>query len=131
MRSQELTPVFTEYIPAQLDDGTLYISPKYSTASHRCACGCGTRVVTPLSPADWTLIYDGTVTLEPSIGNGQLPCRSHYLIRRNRVIWAGTMPTAEVKTGIARDIAIRADHYGRAAAASRWPRFLRRFRPRR
>ena len=31
---------------------------------------------------------NGTVSLRPSIGNWQLPCRSHYFIVRNRVVWA-------------------------------------------
>jgi uncharacterized protein DUF6527 len=131
MRNRELTPVFTEYIAAQLDEGILYVSPEYSTASHLCACGCGTRVVTPLGPADWTLIFDGTVTLEPSIGNGQMPCRSHYLIRHNCVIWARRMSPTQTKTSTARDAAIREAHYDRiAATAGRWSRIRRRFRPR-
>lgn len=132
MKNPELMPVFAEYIPAQLDPGTLYISPQYSTASHLCACGCGTRVVTPLGPSDWTLVFDGTVTLKPSIGNGQLPCQSHYLIRNNRVIWARTMPTAHVQSSIARDIAARQIRHSQTAATTRiWSRILRWTRPRR
>jgi len=32
---------------------------EYATAVHKCACGCGKEVVTPLSPTDWKLIFDG------------------------------------------------------------------------
>jgi len=65
-----LTHEFVEYVPAELADGVLYISIIYRSAVRRCACGCGNKVVTPITPADWQLPYDGdTVSLTPSIGN--------------------------------------------------------------
>jgi hypothetical protein len=80
---------FVEYIPEALDDGVVYVSLRFATAAHLCCCGCGCEVVTPISPADWQLIFDGeTISLEPSIGNWNLPCRSHYWIERSRVVWA-------------------------------------------
>lgn len=71
---------------SNLEEGVIYISIPYSTASHKCACGCGLIVVTPLSEAYWDLIYnrDG-ISLNPSIGNWSFPCESHYWIRRNEV----------------------------------------------
>lgn len=83
-----VVPEFVEFIPEDLAPGVLYISMKYGTASHLCACGCGNRVVTPLSRNGWQLLFDGTVTLSPSIGNFEFPCNSHYFIRGNRVVWA-------------------------------------------
>lgn len=83
--------MFVEFVPSDLDDGRLYVSMEYATASHRCACGCGSRVVTPLGPADWVLTFDGRVSLSPSVGNGQFECGSHYLIRKNRVVWCRSM----------------------------------------
>ena len=51
--------------------------------------GCGGRVVTPLSPDDWRLTYDGdTVSLWPSIGNWAFACQSHYWIRSDQIVWA-------------------------------------------
>ena len=44
--------------------------------------------MTPFSPADWQLTFDGTVSMSPSIGNWQYPCQSHYFIRSNHVVWA-------------------------------------------
>lgn len=89
MRRTEIKHEFVEFIPERLEEGTLYISIPYATVSHNCCCGCGRKVVTPLSPTDWELRFDGkTVSLDPSIGNWALPCQSHYWIRRNRVIWA-------------------------------------------
>jgi hypothetical protein len=37
---------FVEYVPRELEDDVLYISIRYRTAVHRCACGCGNKVVT-------------------------------------------------------------------------------------
>lgn len=79
-----------EHIPENLEDGILYISIEHSVAIHKCACGCGKEVVTPISPNGWKLIFDGeTVSLNPSIGNWNLECKSHYFIRNNCVISVG------------------------------------------
>lgn len=43
------------------------------------------------------------VTLHPSIGNWGFPCRSHYLIRRNKVVWAGSMTPVEISLVRKRD----------------------------
>jgi hypothetical protein len=80
---------FVEFIPGELKQGTIYISTRFGTASHLCVCGCGNKVVTPLRPTDWRLIFDGkTISLDPSIGNWSFPCQSHYWIRNNRIRWA-------------------------------------------
>lgn len=77
---------FVKFIPELLEDGVLYISIEYSTAVHKCICGCGNEVVTPFSPAGWELRFDGkTVSLNPSIGNWSFECRSHYFIIRNKI----------------------------------------------
>ncbi len=79
---------FVEFIPDELEDGILYISIIYATVLHKCGCGCGNEVVTPLSPSDWQLTFDGeAISLFPSIGNWSFPCRSHYWIRKNKVVW--------------------------------------------
>ena len=88
---------FVDYIPKQLDDRALYVSIRFGAVVHRCACGCGEEVVTPLGPAEWKLTYDGrTVSLAPSIGNWSFPCRSHYWIDEGNVRWARGFSTAEV-----------------------------------
>ncbi|MEJ1962933.1 MAG: DUF6527 family protein [Gammaproteobacteria bacterium] len=100
MRQASLTPEFVEFIPERLEDGVLYISEKYGTATHRCCCGCGQEVVTPLGPADWKLqVLNDGVTLYPSIGNWSFVCRSHYWIRNGRVIWAGAMTQQQIARG--------------------------------
>ncbi len=50
---------FVKSIPNELEDGTLYVSMEYATVAHKCCCGCGKEVVTPLSSTDWMLTYDG------------------------------------------------------------------------
>ncbi|MFG3301452.1 DUF6527 family protein [Micromonospora chersina] len=80
---------FVDSAPDVLDDGVLYVSIRYATALHLCPCGCGSEVVTPISRKGWSLTFDGvSVTLHPSVGNWNYPCRSHYWIRLNRIEWA-------------------------------------------
>lgn len=107
-----LTLEFVEYIPADTRAGVLYISIPFATATHRCCCGCGNVVVTPLTPTDWSVTYDGeTVSLNPSIGNWSFPCRSHYWIERNRVRWAPSWTREQVERGRAQDRATKDRFY--------------------
>ena len=104
MKLVTITPQFVELMPPEIQDGVLYISEKYATVIHNCCCGCGMKVVTSLSPARWKLRREGNlVTLYPSIGNWDFPCRSHYWIRRNRVIWSGSMTQREIRRVRERD----------------------------
>ncbi len=106
-----LTPSFVEFIPDELEEGFIYISPRYSTASHRCCCGCGREVVTPLNPAKWRLAEtDGKVSLTPSVGNWSFPCQSHYWISGNRVTWAPGMAPEVIAAVQARDRRDAAKH---------------------
>ncbi len=108
MRQASLRPQFVEFIPERLEDGVLYISQRYRTATHRCCCGCGEDVVTPLGPTDWYLqIVNSAVTLYPSIGNWSFACRSHYWIRNGKVIWAGSMTQQQIERGRIRDQCMR------------------------
>jgi hypothetical protein len=99
-----IRPEFVEFIPQTLAPGVLYISRRYSTASHLCCCGCGLEVVTPLNPAKWRLIEsNGAVSLNPSVGNWSFACQSHYWIRGNNVQWAGAMSAEQVAAVRSRD----------------------------
>lgn len=95
-RAESFLPEFVTHVPEALEDGRLYVSMPYATAIHLCACGCRSEVVTPLRPGKWRLIFDGTVTLRPSIGNWSYGCQSHYYIDRDQVVWARTWSEAEV-----------------------------------
>ena len=95
---------FVEEMPSEIEDGVLYISIEYDVAKHKCACGCGAEIVTSLSPARYSLIYDGeTVSLYPSIGNWTHKCQSHYFIRNNQVIWANRFDNYTIEQVLKRD----------------------------
>lgn len=99
-RETVLTHEFVEYIPNDLKDGTLYVSMTFAIVVHKCCCGCGNEVITPLSPTDWKLIFDGqSISLAPSIGNWNFPCQSHYWIKSNRIKWAPQWSQEEITAG--------------------------------
>lgn len=103
---------FVEYLPETLEPGILYLSLEYVTASHLCCCGCGEEVVTPFSPISWRMTFDGeTISLWPSIGNWNLPCRSHYVIDRGRVVVAGPWTEEQVTAERQRAREAKADYF--------------------
>ena len=108
---------FVDFIPEVLEERHLYISVEFATAAHKCACGCGKEVVTPLSPTDWALTFDGeTASLRPSIGNWGFECRSHYWITRNRIVWAPAWPEERVHEGKLRDRLAKQVYFGESDA---------------
>lgn len=104
MTIKRLTPQFVEHFPETLIPGELYLAMEFATAAHLCACGCGNKVITPFSPTDWQMSFDGeTVSLKPSIGNWAFRCRSHYWVRSGRIEWAGDMSQEAINAGRKRD----------------------------
>ena len=85
-------------MPTKLEPGVLYVAEAFGTAAHLCACGCGTIVRTPLNR--WSLIEtkDGP-SLDPSIGNWQEPCQSHYWIERGKIKWADRWTPKQIALG--------------------------------
>lgn len=103
---------FVHYIPEQLEPGVIYISMDYATAAHSCCCGCGEQVITPFTPTDWKLMFDGeTVSLWPSIGNWNFPCRSHYIVRHSRVLGAERWDDKLIQGGRHMDKKRKGKHY--------------------
>lgn len=103
---------FVEFIPEKVEEGILYISIEYCTAIHKCVCGCGSEVVTPLSPTDWRLTFNGkTITLHPSIGNWNFECQSHYWIQKNQIQYARNWKESEIKNSRRRDKAAKEFFY--------------------
>ena len=87
----------TETIPENIEEGVLYVSLTYWTTAHKCGCGCGQKVVLRLSPKHWAITLNGdSVSMYPSIGNWQLPCRSHYWIDEGRILHARGWSDAEI-----------------------------------
>lgn len=100
-----LTPYFVDHFPEELEPGVLYLAMEFATSAHLCACGCARKVITPFSPTDWQMEFDGeTVSLKPSIGNWSFPCRSHYWIRKCRIEWSADMSDGAIKLGRLRDV---------------------------
>jgi hypothetical protein len=113
MKTAILKHQFVTSVPEKPEEGILYVSLPYRTAIHKCCCGCGHEVVTPFSPTDWKLTFDGvSVSLYPSIGNWSLPCRSHYFIERGRAEWAGEWSDAKIAAGRAHDRRLKERYYG-------------------
>jgi hypothetical protein len=120
MKSERiLTHEFVEFIPDELKNGTIYVSVKYATVAHKCCCGCGNEVVTPLSPTDWKLVFNGeSISLDPSIGNWSFECKSHYWIKRNRVKWAARWSQEEIAAGRASNRQAKERYFNNAETAA-------------
>jgi hypothetical protein len=121
------------YMPKELESGILYVSEEFDVAVHLCACGCGNKVVTPLGPAEWSFAEAvGGPSLTPSIGNWQLPCKSHYWIDEGKVEWSTAWSARQIERGRHAEEERRLVFYesreapgpGRLAAAWRWFRRL-------
>lgn len=95
-------------LPEKLEPGELYYSDRFRIAAHSCACGCGERVITPVGKLDWSLkLSSAGPTLSPSIGNWNLPCRSHYWIREGKIVPARSWSNADVEKAAARERQLR------------------------
>lgn len=104
MKVDQITIENVELAPKQLVAGRLYVSEKYSVALHLCCCGCGEKVVTPLSPAEWRIdVRQGRASLFPSIGNWSMACKSHYWIRNGQVVWGAGMSKRQMRAVFDRD----------------------------
>lgn len=103
---------FVEFIPEHIEEGILYISLEYCTAIHKCACGCGNEVVTPISPTDWKLSFNGkSVTLNPSIGNWSFECQSHYWIKNNKIEFASRWTQEKIERGREKDLSLKDKYF--------------------
>lgn len=112
-----------QYLPRELAPGTLYVSDEFAVAGHLCACGCGNKVITPLGPAEWTFTErHGRPTLRPSVGNWQLPCRSHYVIADGQIRWRDQWSEAQVVAGRRAEEQRRQAYYASGARRTIWQR---------
>lgn len=122
MRYHRLKHQFVTTLPDVLEAGVLYVSTEYATSAHLCCCGCGEEVVTPLTPTDWKMTFDGeTVSLWPSVGNWYDKCRSHYVIEQNRVIPALPWSEERVEAEWQRDRAAKESYYAEKEPAAAEP----------
>lgn len=127
MKQFALSLQHEKYLPKDLSPGILYVSIEYAVAGHLCACGCGNKVVVPLNPTAWAFTEsNGLPTLYPSIGNWQLPCRSHYFITDGRIIWARQWTDRQIAAGRQAE-QVRREAYYTSLDEERglWSRFCR------
>lgn len=126
-RSDRYTAEFVESFPQPMEPMFLYISLPYSIAGHICPCGCGREVVTKLSPARYKVIFDGEVSLKPSVAATGLPCNSHYFITRGRVEWHRKLNATQAARAQAADaMAVQAHRSPALKPRSAWWERLRR-----
>ena len=125
MQVTRLEHRFCTHIPENLEPGVLYVSMEFATAAHSCCCGCGEEIVTPFTPTDWRMAFDGqNISLWPSIGNWTLPCRSHYVVRNGVVIEAPPWSEEQIAAERRRDRAAKARFYGTpdtTVSGTDWP----------
>lgn len=151
MRHTSFRHEFVDEIPEVLEESVVYVCIPYATVLHKCACGCRLEVVTPLTPTDWSVSFNGaSISLRPSIGNWSFPCQSHYWLRDGHVDWSARWSERKISENRKRDTSAKQHFYGEAASTSRrsderdelvnivdpthrkgrfrWPRILRRDR---
>src|SRR5262245_51916004 len=99
-------------MPAEIQPDILYVSDDFEIAIHLCACGCGSKVKTPLGPTEWTVTETPSgPTMHPSIGNWQQACQSHYVIEAGQIRWAGKWSPEQIVAGRKKEEARRRAYY--------------------
>lgn len=125
MKIDQMRLELVEFMPSALEPGVLYVSKKYHTAAHLCACGCGEKIRTQLGPLGWQFTNGRRgPSLYPSIGNWQKRCRSHYFIKSGYVVWAPALTEADVLYGRKEEMQ-RRDAYFRKQNLGWWTRLKR------
>lgn len=88
------------YMPKEIMPAILYVSEEFGIAIHLCACGCGSKIKTPLGPTEWSVKETKSgPSLWPSVGNWQEKCQSHYWITRGEIIWAKKWSSEQIAAG--------------------------------
>lgn len=126
MKIEHFSLQSVRYMPKLLEPGILYVSEEFHTAAHLCACGCGQKVRTPLGPTEWTVKAASLgPSLRPSVGNWQLPCKSHYLITNGSVQWSNQWTENQIRAGLEREHERRSAYYeARRQKVSWWRQLL-------
>lgn len=100
------------YMPKQLKAGILYVSQEFGIAIHLCPCGCGSKIKTPLGPTEWSVKETKRgPSLQPSVGNWQENCKSHYWIIRGEIVWARKWTPERIAAGRHHEEARRSAYY--------------------
>lgn len=88
LKQVDITFEKVQYIPdiSELNDNVIYISDEFKVSVHKCLCGCNELTVMPLNNNNWNYIIsnDNKISFQPSVGNFQYDCKSHYIITKNK-----------------------------------------------
>jgi hypothetical protein len=121
-----------ERLPSVLDEETVYVSEEYELAALKCACGCEHRVTLLLNDGHTVTEIAGLADISPSIGVWDAECKSHFFIRRGKVIWGKEFSDAEIRSAMRRQLAshvqgpVRSQPWYRSLAEWILNRFRRR-----
>lgn len=126
MKTERFKLERVHYMLAKLEPGILYVSEEFGAVAHLCACGCGSKIRTPLGPTEWSVTETSTgPDLWPSVGNWQKPCQSHYIISRGGVEWAMQWTPAQILAGRHREEERRREYYDALYTPGFWARLWR------
>lgn len=113
-----------DFMPKDLQPGILYYAEEFGAAAHLCACGCGSKIRTPIDETEWRLDEGPNgPSLSPSVGNWQKPCRSHYFIRDGAVLWCAAWSEEGIEAGRKREHERRVAHLDRKYPKKKRRRF--------
>jgi hypothetical protein len=120
MKTRSIALQNVEFMPKELEPDILYVSERFGTAAHLCACGCGAKIRTPLGPTEWSVKKSASgPTLWPSVGNWQKACQSHYIIRDGEIIWCGQWTPEQIAAGRFNEESQRRAYYSALYTPSR------------
>ncbi|MBW8334456.1 MAG: hypothetical protein K0M40_20745 [Prolixibacteraceae bacterium] len=116
------------YLPKELEEGFLYVSNEFGVAGHLCPCGCKNKIITPIDPIEWAFKeVNDKPTLYPSIGNWQLPCKSHYWITNGVIEWSSQWSEKQIIEGRQAEEEKRKLYYGNLKNKYKKQSLLKRF----
>jgi hypothetical protein len=126
MKIEKFVLQCVHYMPKVLESGILYVSEEFGAAAHLCACGCGSKIRTPLGPTEWSLKETPRgPSLWPSVGNWQKLCQSHYIIEGGAVQWAPQWSPEQIAAGRRNEESRRRDYYDELYPSGWWQRSWR------
>ena len=79
-----------------------------------------------MKPGWWSLrIQKEKVSIIPSIGNWNFPCRAHYWVSNNQIVWAEGWSKEEIEAGRIYDQYIREKHFDEPSSEAFWRKLFK------
>ena len=103
MKVKHLAPQFVESFPGKLEPGELYLAMEFATAAHLCACGCGTKVITPFPQPIGKCHSTGKTFLSSPLWAIDVSLPLALLGALGSYQWAGDMSQEAINAGRKRD----------------------------